>query len=875
MAGAVAALVGALYLHLTTLREPAIWGIVGATAMLAAALVLLRAERRKRAASVAMLVEAKERLAYAVENASLAVWDWDIRSGQVRFNGLWSTMLGGEPRDSTMTAAQARALVHPADLGDLRARIRSLLRNKSESYDLEHRLRTQGEYLWVRNRGKVVQRGADGGVVRIIGVVTDISKTVAAAESLRKSRGLMLSQQADVLQFLQEAVRQWGDISVVLPQVTELTAKALRAERVSLWHYDESGSKIVCADQYENSTDQHQSGMERDPSDLPTGMKALDPRSGATDDSWSLAKDRNQFFVDDVVAFAPAAMYLPILRSAKQIGVFEIERSDRVSARAEGWTSEERLFGIMISSLVMLLMEQDAHRRIIADLKRAQREIKDALTRAEEAARARDDFLATVSHELRTPLNAIIGFNTLMLEKACSPQESARYLGFARDAGKALLLQVNDLLDMAKIEAGNIELESIGFDLRELIERSVDMVRGDARNRGLEVQTSISAEVARWVRGDPARLRQVLLNLLSNAVKFTARGSIFIGAALRADGKLEIKVADTGTGIPPDRLGKIFEKFFQSDVSITRQYGGTGLGLAISRSLVNLMRGTLSVESMPGSGSTFFVVLPFDPVAAPALPAAAVRKARAGRVLVVEDQAANAILAKALVEHLGHEVESAENGLEAIDKLTRQSFDLVLMDLAMPVMGGLEATRRIRNLANPMKDVVIVAVSASAYAADIERCKAAGMNDHLAKPIELEALTQILDRWLAPIGEMPAKERRSAEAASGDPHIDKLVAAIGLRAVRNVAAAFRSVLPQRLALFRASALEKPAIKVEAHNLAGIAATLGFAQLAEIASEVEHRCETRDPIGELMPELIARCEFAERSLQSLLPGDGRS
>lgn len=825
-------------------------------------------------AGAAMLVEAGDRLACAVEIAALAVWDWDIGSGQVRFNARWSVMLGGEPRESTMTAAAVRACVHPSDLDNLRARIRCMLRSAAGSYDCDHRLRAQGDYIWVRSRGRVVQRSADGRAMRAIGVVSDISDSVAAAESLRKSRGLMLSQQADILQFLQEAACRWGDIGAVLPHVTELTATVLCAERVSLWHYNESGSKIVCADFYENSANLHQSGMERDPADPPTGMKALDPYAAGRDGSRSLERDPDQYFVDDLVAFAPAAMYLPILKAAKQIGVIEITRGDRVPAPAGGWTSEERLFGIMISSLVMLLLEQDSHRRIIADQKRAEKEIKDALTRAKNAARARDDFLATVSHELRTPLNAIIGFNSLMLEKACSAEERARYLGFARDAGKALLLQVNDLLDMAKIEAGSIELESISFDLPRLIERSVDMVRGEAQRRGLEVRTSISAEIAQWIRGDPARLRQVLLNLLSNAVKFTARGSICVGAGLREDRKLEIRVTDTGSGIGPDKLGRIFEKFFQTDVSITREYGGTGLGLAISRSLVSLMGGALSVESMPGRGSTFYVVLPLDPVAAPALPAAVAREARRGRILVVEDQEANSILAKALVEHLGHEVELAQNGFAAIDKLKLRRFDLVLMDLAMPAMGGLEATRRIRELASPMKDVVIVAVSASAYSADIERCKAAGMNDHLAKPVELETLAKMLDRWLVPRGEMPAKAGRSAGAGFDDARVGKLVASIGLPAATNVAAAFRAVLSQRLQLFRAVPPEKPAIKIEAHNLAGIAATLGFAELAEIAREVEHRCERGDPIDELMPELIARCEYAERALPSLLPDEGR-
>ena len=495
----------------------------------------------------------------------------------------------------------------------------------------------------------------------------------------------------------------------------------------------------------------------------------------------------------------------------------------------------------------------------------SEEKLREALDQAKSAARARDAFLATVSHELRTPLNAIIGFNSLMLEKDCSPEERRRYLSFARDAGQALLTQVNDLLDMAKIEAGKIELESVDFDLAQLIETSVNVIRSEAQLRGIDVGIEISTKLGRWVRGDPARLRQILLNLLNNALKFTEQGSIHVSARLVGERMMEISVADSGVGIPADRLEAIFEKFSQADVSITRRFGGTGLGLAICKSLAKLMGGEISVESEPDSGSIFRVTIPLHE-AAPVTVAAPLRGARTGRILVVEDQEANSVLAKALLEDMGHQVELAANGSEALDRLLQERFDLVLMDLEMPVMGGLEATRHIRAMTNPARNIPVIAMSASVYADDIASCLAAGMVDHIAKPIGREVLIRALDHWL------PERRMRSRNAitqpAAAAP-LGKLIAMVGKDSAIQVAKAFEAALVKRLDLFRAERPDFPAIKIEAHNLAGISTTLGFDELAETARQVEDRIKRGEPVEELMPHLIARCEAAGHDLQSAL------
>lgn len=969
-------LAGALAVSLSVLvflgsggRAPIVWTAACGIVTLVAALVLLYLELRKQTASFRLLAEVKERLDTAVEIAALGVWEWDVETGQVHCDKSWFALLGGERCERSQTAAEMAVSIHPADLSRLRAAAEAMLEGKTQDFDIEHRVQTrQGGCLWVRSRGLLVKCGRDGKARRILGVVADIGESVALREAQRQSRALMLSQAADLLQGFHSAVLHWGSVSMILPQITELAAKALHADRISLWYFGDEGNSIVCADSYDTASERHRSGSERDAATLPASMRKSYPDFIG-----------NEFFVDELVASVPTAMYLPILRTEARIGVLEVERVGGVAR----WTTEERLYGLMISNLIMLLVERDAHREAqnalenrerqlslitdsvpaliayvsaderlefhnrayyqrfgqsgqpaigrslreilgdtlyrrtsrrvrlalkgtevsfqityrawggamntdlvrlvpqvseggevlgfyallidITDQRRSEEALREALALAESAVRAKGAFLTTVSHELRTPLNAIIGFNTLMMEKDCSPEERGRYLSFARDAGQALLTQVNDLLDMARIEAGKMELELLDFDIAQLIETSVNVIRSQAQQKGLGVVTEFSPDLIRWVRGDPARLRQILLNLLNNALKFTEKGSIHVSARHVGDRMVEISVADTGVGIPPNRLGAIFEKFNQADVSISRRFGGTGLGLAICKNLAKLMGGAISVASTPGSGSIFRVTVPLYEASAPVATPAPLRGTRTGRILVVEDQEANAILANALLEGMGHRVTLAWNGVEALDKLAQDKFDVVLMDIEMPQMGGLEAAQRIRAMTNQNKNIPVIAMSASVYATDIASCRAAGMVEHIAKPIGREALIQTLERWLP---ERRMRPRTPAPPADDSP-LGKLAGMVGHAAAVQVAKALETALVRRLGLFRAERLDLPAIKIEAHNLAGISNTLGFGELAETAHRVEDHIRRGEPVEELMPDLIAQCEAAERVLRTVL------
>jgi len=976
----LATALGVLQLRNAGMHAPVVLLAGGGIIILVAMLVLLELELRRKAAILGSLAATTQRLAYAVERGQLGVCEWDVGTRQVHCDASWFALIGAEPRERTLTTAEFAKSIHRADRGVLLPALKSMLRGNTQAYDVEHRVYTQqGGSIWVRSRGKVLERGPRGRAQRVLSVAADISDRVALAEAQRNSRALMLSQQADILQCFHSGVLHWGNACMVLPQIVELAAKALNADRVDLWYYGEGENELICAESYAASGERHAAAMERDATHLPVDLRKPDPGGAARSEERRPLADGGEFFVDELVAATRDAMYLPILQSGARIGVLEIART----GQASDWATEERLYGVMISNLIMLLLERDAHRQAretlehydyqlrlitdsvpaliayvdgeetltfhnrayyarfaqteqaaigrrvrdilgdplyrrtrkhlrlalsgtevsfqttyrsrdgarrtdlsrlvphlseagdvlgcyallidVTDQRRSEEKLRQALDEAENAARGRDAFLATVSHELRTPLNAIIGFNSLMLEKECTSEERRRYLNFARDAGRALLTQVNDLLDMAKIEAGKIELESIDFDLPLLIDGSINMVRTQAQACGLYVGSEISADLPKWVRGDPARLRQILFNLLSNAVKFTEQGSIKVSARPVGAQMMEIAVADSGVGIQHDKLEAIFEKFNQADISITRKFGGTGLGLAICRSLVRLMGGEIVVESMLGRGSVFRLTVPLHAGEAAIARAKPLRGSRTGRVLVVEDQQANAVLAKALLEDMGHRVELAANGRIALDRLLLQSFDVVLMDLEMPVMGGLEATRRIRAMAEPTRNTPVIAMSASASPSDIARCKAAGMDEHVAKPVAREALVRVFDRW---IPERRAKQRNAGDSLPGSP-ISKLVAMVGHSAAMEIAAAYEAALVKRLELFRAQHLDLPAVRTEVHNLVGISATLGFDELTDVARQVDARFKQGGAIKELVPQLVAKCEAAERVMRTLL------
>ncbi len=380
--------------------------------------------------------------------------------------------------------------------------------------------------------------------------------------------------------------------------------------------------------------------------------------------------------------------------------------------------------------------------------------LRRAVTAAEAANIAKTEFLANMSHEIRTPMNAVIGLSHILANSKPLTDKQAQFIETLHMSAQQLLALINDLLDISKIEARAIELEAIEYSPATLIRDVASMIAVQAREKGLSLTCDCGGIGDAQVVGDPTRLRQVLLNLSTNALKFTPAGGITImcGKASRMDGPemLDITVSDTGVGIPPQKLATIFEKFVQADTSVTRKYGGTGLGLAITKTLIDIMGGTINVESVEGQGSRFSVRLPLRPAAevdaAPAeIPDAL--DARGQKILLVEDSPANVLVASHLLEDYGYGVDVAEHGAAALRKLaTGTAYFAILMDVQMPVMDGLECTRRIRKdeAEQGRRHMPIIGMTAHAQASDREKCFAAGMDAYLAKPFDPRDLRKLL-----------------------------------------------------------------------------------------------------------------------------------
>ncbi|MGD0131778.1 MAG: response regulator [Bryobacteraceae bacterium] len=412
---------------------------------------------------------------------------------------------------------------------------------------------------------------------------------------------------------------------------------------------------------------------------------------------------------------------------------------------------------------------------------RTGQDLERAKGAAESANLAKSEFLTTMSHEMRTPMNAILGMADLLSESSLG-EEQRGYVGVFQKAGANLLDLINNILDLSKVESGYVELESIGFDLEAVLQKIVEILDPRARDRGLQLVLEILPDVPLRLVGDPNRLRQILLNLVGNALKFTERGSVTLrvepepdltSGGLTNEGSipaqdtprwLRFSVVDTGIGIAADKVDVIFDRFTQADSSITRKYGGTGLGLAISKGLVQLMGGCIGCTSGEGQGSTFFLRAPFrirqeleapqaDKPAAIALPLAAhAEQQPVFRILIVEDSEDNLHLVKAYLKGGGFELDFAENGKIAVEKVIAGPPHLVLMDLQMPVMGGLEATRVIRQweAETRARPIPILALTAHAAAEGAGRSLEAGCNEHLTKPIKKSTLLEAIARHLAP-----------------------------------------------------------------------------------------------------------------------------
>ncbi|WP_342745842.1 ATP-binding protein [Caulobacter mirabilis] len=427
----------------------------------------------------------------------------------------------------------------------------------------------------------------------------------------------------------------------------------------------------------------------------------------------------------------------------------EVAESGQFTPVAED--ADDGLFRSLAQSFNQLLTKLDANDR---DLRRTLSELVEARDQANAANVLKSQFLANMSHEIRTPLNGVLAMADVMARDDLGPRQRER-LGVIRESGELLLAVINDVLDLSKIEAGRLDLSEQDFSLSDMAEGVSSVFSVLAGDKGLRFALTVDADAAGWWRGDPDRLRQILSNLLSNAVKFTVEGAVTARFSLSATG-LRLTVSDTGIGIAHDKLPTLFEKFIQADNSTTRRFGGTGLGLAICRELAQLMGGAITARSIEGEGSTFVVDLPLPRAAPPAIevaegPAADDAEQRQMRILAAEDNLTNQKVLQAVMEPLQVDLHIVPDGREAVAAWRSGGFDLILMDIQMPIMDGVEAARAIRSAeaSEGLPKTPILALTANALVHQVEAYLAAGMDGHVSKPIELRRLYDAIERAVA------------------------------------------------------------------------------------------------------------------------------
>lgn len=594
----------------------------------------------------------------------------------------------------------------------------------------------------------------------------------------RKQEEQARIQESEAIQAQQQALLQLstmpgfinGDIEAVARYLTEAGTRLLNVRRCSFWLFDESENHLRCQDLYDAQTGEHSSGFIVRTQKCPDYIKALQSeRVIDADDAWR--DPRTQDLLDTylrplgVVSLLDATVRF----SGKFVGVF---CSESVETK-RSWTDLEVRFAAEIADQFSLVLLNRSYR---LSERQARKEARSAVS----ANQAKSNFLASMSHEIRTPMNAILGFVDLLAQEPLD-EEQMNYVKVIQNSASNLLNLLNDIIDFSKIEAGKMKLEITDCSLPGLLEDLDSMIRPQASRKNLDFQILQCQELPEKIQTDPLRLRQCLLNLLTNAVKYTEKGHVYLNVSrMEQDNTswIQFAVEDTGTGIPPEFYSSIFDAYVQVEKKSSHAGKGAGLGLAITRNLVSMLGGRIHLNSTPGVGSVFTLLLPLTPArqegplwnkydAACSPPsAAAEEELLAGQVLVVEDNPSNQILISMLLKKLGLEVTLANDGLEGVQEARRHKYDVILMDMQMPRMNGYEATQTLRSegFMTP-----IIAVTANAMKGDEEKCLQAGCDAYLSKPIDRKKLFQTLQRYLGTSDKSESVKSAVAASVSSAP----------------------------------------------------------------------------------------------------------
>jgi PAS domain S-box-containing protein len=816
---------------------------------------------------VDILQRSEQQLAEAQSIAKIGSWEWDVSTDEVSWSDELYRIYGLSREEFVPTYAGFIDGIHPEDRDRVNAVVGGILAD-GESFEFDARiLRGNGKVGWVRGRG-LVARNESGAPVRMSGTAQDITEAKDAELALGLLRAMATAaNDADTLA---------AAAPIAIGEVSRFTA--WRAQAAFLVAPEGALTRISAG----------QVGPASGPAPVVVELAEEAVGSGAI-----AVRDQG----DSLLLAAP------LVAEGRVAGVLVLRREG--NAIPEEWET------VTIAQATALFAR-------VAERELSSERLAAARDEAMSASRAKSEFLATMSHEIRTPLNGVVGLSEL-LRRTDLTERQRRLAAGIEQAGQALLRLVNDILDISKIEAGRLDLEQVDFDPAQVVRQSAGLVAQAARSKALRLVTTLAPDLPDLVRGDPVRFGQVVSNLLSNAVKFTAEGEVVVRVGVEpavavgvepaaepspqpeaAPTVVRVEVRDTGPGVAEGERGRLFEAFSQADSSTTREFGGTGLGLAISRQIVGALGGEIGVDSTLGVGSTFWFTAVFEPPAHDgpiggsnlAASLTGVDGARGRRqVLLVEDNPVNQLVAEGILASLGYAVVLAENGQDAVERFAEdpQRLDAVLMDCQMPVMDGYDATRAIRAIEDGEGRVPIIALTAAAVSGERDRCLAAGMDDFLTKPVDIQLLGMTLRRWLgqddAPVAVRAGgprdggDERATAERVAAPPVDPEILDQVRLIELLDLDPGDPTMLLLRfIGRFGTNARQTLAQMREAqgaglahelgrlaHSLKGSAANLGAPMLAALCLEVEYLGEdgvvAAAAILDHVAEEIGRATFA--------------
>jgi PAS domain S-box-containing protein len=912
--------------------------------------IRLQREISRRKQMETALQKKQEQLQLVLEGGHLGFWDWNILTNEVERNAIWAEMLGYSAEEIQHTTQQWLDFIYPDDREKAWQSINAVLEGHEKQHEIEYRMiHKDGSLRWIFDHANVVQRDAEGKPTRMSGTHRDITerkqtaieyqaviqfslsgfwcndfngRLLAVNHALSKILGYSEAELLNLTVMDIEACENLKDVFLHMQRILQMGHDSFESQyrrkdgviidvEINVLYVEALGQRFFAFvnDITERKSAENQLKRNRD--ELARYFEQ--PLIGMiTSFSDKKTLHVNQRFCE-MVGYSKEEMQTldwGKITHPDDIATDEFFLKQAICGEINSYQIEKRYLHKKGHSVYVHLSVdciRDAQGQVeyfigmvldITERKSAERAMQAAELKANLANQAKSEFLANMSHEIRTPMNGIMGMASLALQTELTPKQR-NYLNKLNYSAQSLLSIINDILDFSKIESGKLELEYSAFSLEPLLVYVLDMIDVKVKEKNIVVTPIVNSGTPKWLMGDSLRLGQVLLNLVSNAVKFTEQGNIVVSInpeqLTPQSVRLRFSVRDSGIGMTDEQLAKLFQPFSQADSSITRKYGGTGLGLVISKKLVELMNGTLQVDSKPNGGSTFsFTVMlgiaekPPPSHLKPQQEKDDISGALNGRkVLLVEDNEINQELVINLLNDLGIAVEVAENGQEAVEKVFAKPFDWVIMDVQMPVMDGLTATRLIR-AERRFSELPIIAMTANAMPGDKENALAAGMSDYLSKPIMPEKLASILLRWLKkspPEHQIPAdiskNVRQEPKAVHFPTELPPFNVEVALNRIGDDAELLHKLLQMFAEEYQDASLKLKKLTQEqhfeetkrfAHTLKGVALSLEASEVAVAARAIElailnNDTSTLTELIEALDEALAPAILAAQSLEN--------